>query len=144
MTNQTTARIEITTPYGSGRRKGWYKLVTGVDTTKSDGYAFAGDSISAGQHDLAVGSVVIAKMPSGSAKHNESIGRVYVVNAGGMEDVAEDYDWDTQFLALRDAVAEHVGAMSSTENQADKSIDLSSVSIDDLLAEIARRAGGAK
>jgi hypothetical protein len=99
--------VRTTLPHitASGSRRGWYKLVTSVDTTKSNGYAFEGDFLKSGvELDLPMGSVIISKNPTGSVKNGGYDGYIYVVDSTELG-YDEKFDWDRNFLSFRDAVA---------------------------------------
>ena len=99
-------RIKIANDTASGRRTGWTKHVTAVDETKANGYAFEGEFIDDGQHEIDAGSVLISKDPKGSAKNGYHVGCVGIVRADGAIDWTTPCDdWRKNFLDLRDAVA---------------------------------------
>ena len=112
----STARIEYSVPTASRGRRGWVKVVTDVDTTKSNGYAFEGEFLREGEIDLPVGSIIVEKDVGGSANRPTWWWSVGTVTAEG--EIAWDKEdeskyrrmmWEpTQFLSFRDRVAELV------------------------------------
>jgi hypothetical protein len=106
----TKVRVKITNETNSGRRRGWTKLVTAVDTTKTNGYAFEGEFLREVEHDLEVGAVLVQKNPEGSVKHAWDAGVCLVVEADGTLRRVHDetYRWNENFLSFRDLVARTV------------------------------------
>jgi hypothetical protein len=99
------ARVRISNSQASGRRTGWTKHVTSVDTTKNNGYAFEGEFLNDGLHELPVGAVLVSKDPAGSVKHARHEGSVGVVQEDGSIAWQPCCDnWREDFLLLRDAV----------------------------------------
>ena len=100
----TIIRVRVKKPTGTGRRVGWNRVVSSIDDTKKDGYAFAGHFLDERQVDLEVGSVLVSRMPVGSARSGYHW-RVGVVGTGGVE--WEEKTWPHQnFLDFRDHVKE--------------------------------------
>ena len=100
----TIIRVRVKKPTGTGRRVGWNRVITGVDDTKRDGYAFEGSFLDEHQIDLQVGSVLVSRIPVGSARSGYHW-RVGVVGTGGVE--WEDKTWPHEdFLDFRDHVKE--------------------------------------
>jgi hypothetical protein len=100
-------RVKIENEKNSGNRKGWSKLVTSVDVTKTDGYAFAGIFLNDNtETDVPVGSVVVQKNPEGSVKNGWESGSCYVIGSDGKLYTTHSgvYKWKEQFLSLRDRV----------------------------------------
>lgn len=127
-----TLRVFIENAEASGRRRGWTKLVTAVDTSKTNGYAFAGKFLNDGEHDLAIGSIVIECVPSGSARHGRKIGYAYRVSADGLVDRTRGHEWSTEFLSFRDEVAAMLGAAEEVN-------ELEQFTTEELLAELRLR-----
>ena len=127
-----TVRCRIKNEINSGNRKGWSKLVTSVDMTKTNGYAFIGDFIPDDTEvELPVGGVLVQKNPQGSVKHSWDSGHVYIVEGDGklyeiLDNVnqinARTYHWTKDFLSLRDLVAKCLA-----EQTEQKTIDLPSI-----------------
>ncbi len=101
--------ITLAATYASGRRKSWFKHVTKVDISKTNGYAFEGNFISEmTETDLPEGSIIIECIPRGSVKNNLKEGKIFRVEAQGITNLEEnsEYDWRKDFLSFRDTVAE--------------------------------------
>jgi hypothetical protein len=104
-------RIKIDDYRTSGRRSSWWKHVTNVDTSKSNGYAFDGEFLAAEtEYDLPVGSIVIECRPDGSVKNSSKIGYIYEVRQDENElaCISHSYDWRGEFLSFRDLVADKI------------------------------------
>jgi len=102
-----SVRVTIDNNMASGRRRGWTKHVTGVDASKSNGYALHGEFLNNGLHDLPAGAVLVTKNPAGSLSTGYHTGDLGIVQGDGTvqwEEVASD--WQKEFLLLRDAVAD--------------------------------------
>jgi len=103
-------RIRLTASANSGNRRSWYKHVTNVDCTKTNGYAFSGDFIPEDTVvDIETGAIVIECVPRGSVKHNWKEGKVYKIEADGSSTLLfpdTTFDWRKDFLNFRDKVAE--------------------------------------
>lgn len=98
-------RIKLEASTGSGRRRGWLKLVTAVDTSKKDGYAFAGEFLRDGTQDIPVGSIIVEQYPSGSVRNGTDKGDAMRVQADGtLLSFAKTENWRKDFLDFRDAV----------------------------------------
>jgi hypothetical protein len=66
---------------GDARHKHWAKVVTGVDTSKSSGWAFTGDFIAdGGIQDVPLGSVLLVFGERGARTNPQSEAHVYTVN----------------------------------------------------------------
>lgn len=130
-------RIRYNAPTSSGNRRGWGRLVTAVDKSKTNGYAFDGDFLPDGKEvDVPLGSVVIEKTPTGSVKNGSwgwSRGRV---TPDGIEWRAGQRDRDrgapqwgshqdaavtdgANFLTFRDRVAEQLAEAAAAAGTID-------------------------
>ena len=99
-----TVRVQLKPPTGTGGRVGWNRLVEGVDDSRKDGFAFDGPFLDDRQTDLEVGSVLVSRIPVGSARSGFHW-RVGVVGTGGVE--WEEKTWPPDhFLDFRDHVKE--------------------------------------
>ena len=110
-------RLKITTRTASGHSRGWFKLVTAVDQTKKNGYAFAGAFLRDDTHALPLDGIVVEQYPTGSVKNGADKGDAYRVTADGLSEAfAHTADWHRDFLDFRDAVAAalHGGETAST------------------------------
>jgi len=95
-----------------GRFKYWRKVLSGVDITKTNGYAFQGEWVTAGRKvEVTVGSYLLAYDEVGSRKcHYPVVRLMQVTPEGGLvqvkdekgEVVAEGLSWA---LDLRDRIA---------------------------------------
>jgi hypothetical protein len=102
-----TVRITIKNETNSGNRRGWSKLVTSVDATKTNGYALAGPFLNDGtETDVPVGSVIVQQHPEGSVKHSFNSGHCYVVGSDGelYTTGVNAANWHKNFLSFRDGV----------------------------------------
>lgn len=129
------ARLKISVDHESGRRVGWARHVTAVDSSKRDGYAFDGEFIPEDTEvDLSEGAVVLKCQPRGSVAHGYKIGQVFVIENGQLVQKGDDYyDWRKEFLTLRDLVADLLQTADVDP------YGLASVPLDILKAEVARR-----
>jgi hypothetical protein len=108
----------------SGNRKSWLKIVTRVDTSKTNGYAFEGEFLKEGiEIEVPVGAIVIEKEPTGSVKNSSHTWNVYRISPIQIQEVRnpsleflEDFK-ESNFLSFRDYVA---GLLAGA--QADKDI----------------------
>ena len=113
-----TVRVKIQNETASGRREGWTKHVTSVDTTIANGYAFAGDFLRNGaEHDLPVGAILIQCNPQGSVKNGWKTGVCLRVQADGtlLRLHKSTYDWRDDFLSFRDLVAEKLATATEPD-----------------------------
>jgi hypothetical protein len=103
-------RLKIVNERASGNRKGWTKLVTGIDKTKNGGFAFEGELLNEQEYDLNFGSVLVQKNPQGATKNGWYSGNVFVVGEDGLEEIrhptrSNEFNWHKDFLSFRDFVA---------------------------------------
>jgi len=139
-TTQQTVRIRPEIATGSGRRKGWIKHVTSVDTSKSNGYAFGGDFLTPGREtDLPVGAILVRVDPRGSAKNGWKEGHVLRLEADGdlTEITYDGLDWYKDFLTIRDTVIKALDDVQqkSTETSAETVVVTRHPALIDLLVE---------
>jgi hypothetical protein len=80
-----TVLVAVQVPMlGDERGKHWAKVVTGVDTSSSSGWAYQGDFVSdGGIQDLPAGSVLLVYGERGSRMSPVSEAKVYRVNGDG-------------------------------------------------------------
>ena len=125
------------------RKKTWRKLLTQVDKTKANGYAFIGNWLRAGERaELEVGSFVLCYDEPGSAKNWYPLVRLFkiVENENGLEEV---YRWkgDTRerswALAVRDEIAAILAEAQGQEPEEEN--PLAKYSTEELIAELRRR-----
>jgi len=106
MNNSVTVAIEVPL-VGDERRKHWAKLVTGVDQSKSDGWAYEGEFIAdGGIQDVDAPSVLLIYGERGSRANPTSEGRVYVVNTDSTLSLRQTATGRAWARTLRDTVAE--------------------------------------
>jgi len=89
------------------RWKAWAKHLTGVDTSKSNGYAFEGNWLHLGEKaELEVGSYILWYHVEGSHKYRRPNVSVLQVQAdGSLQSVIETAGWSWA-LDIRDQVAQ--------------------------------------
>jgi hypothetical protein len=136
------------------RRKYWRKHLLAVDRGKTDGYAFTGPWLRAGERaELPVGSLILGYDTAGSVKNWYPVVRVWRVGDGGALDEVLRYEGrvaETSWaLAVRDRVADLVEPTTvptdapapdaATDSTTGETRDLSQVPTAVLLAELARR-----
>ena len=104
-----TEKVRISLPSSKDKRfKSWRKILTGIDKTKDNGYAFLGDFISTYKNkdiELPVGTIILVYDEVGSVKHHQP--EVYVYRVDGEFQLTElfcSYSWNWSF-DLRDEVA---------------------------------------
>ena len=112
-------RIKMVDNNDSRHGKGWAKIVTGIDTTKTNGYAIEGDFLRYGQqYDLPVGTIILDVYYFGSMKHMHKYAKIYTVQESGLVSVLENdkvYDYIGSFLSMRDKLAGLLNAQKATE-----------------------------
>ena len=123
------------------RKKAWRKLLDGVDKTKTNGYAFAGNWLLAGERaELQVGSFILCYDEAGSTKNWYPLVRLLRVGVNGLDEV---YRWEgdarerSWALAVRDEIAAILADARGQEPE--ERSPLASISDDDLIAELERR-----
>jgi hypothetical protein len=99
-------RIRISASTNSGHRRGWFKHVTSVDTTKKNGYAFNGSFLRDGENDLPIGSIIVEQYPTGSVKNGVNKGIAYTVQESGLVQFASCENFHRNFLSFRDTIAD--------------------------------------
>jgi hypothetical protein len=134
-------RVNIEIPTGSGRRRGWWKRVSGVNRSAKGGYAIEGDFVNEGWVDLPVGAVLVRCSPEGSVKNGWKAARVHVVQPTGLEIVEgvgsdDDHDFDLweQTPFLLDCIEQALDLRVP-----DATNPLSGFSTTDLMEELKRR-----
>lgn len=123
------------------RKKTWRKLLTQVDKTKANGYAFAGEWLRAGEREeLEVGSFILCYDEAGSMKNWYPVVRLYKVLENDLDEV---YCWEGNVrernwaLAVRDNIAAILAEAQGQEPEEGSS--LASISDEELIAELRRR-----
>ena len=123
------------------RKKTWRKLLTQVDKTKANGFAFIGDWLRAGERaELEVGSFILCYDEPGSMKNWYPVVRLHKVVENGLEEV---YCWEGNVrerswaLAVRDEIAAILAEAQGQEPE--EGSPLASISDEELIAELRRR-----
>lgn len=109
---EVTVTVAVHVPQlGDSRGKHWAKVVTGVDTAKSSGWAFTGDFVAdGGIQDLEVGSVLLVYGERGSRANPQPEARLYVVNNDATLSPDVEATGRAWARTLRDRAAELLGA----------------------------------
>jgi len=129
------------------RKKTWRKLLTQVDKTKANGYAFVGEWLRAGERaELEIGSFVLCYDEPGSMKNWYPVVRLFKVveNENGLEEVfywEGDYGERSWALAVRDEISAILAEAEGQEPEEGSLLEqrLSSISDEELIAELERR-----
>lgn len=106
-------RTTVKAATASGGRTSWFKMVTAVDLSKTNGYAFEGDFVKIGvEVEVELGAILIEKEPCGSVKNPHNEGNIWRVvedetdnGRGHHLELVESWSWEKSFLSFRDAVA---------------------------------------
>jgi len=123
------------------RKKTWRKHLKSVDKTRTNGYAFVGEWLRAGEREeLEVGSFILCYDEPGSMKNWYPVVRLLKV---GMEnDLDEIFRWEGDFrerswaLAVRDDIA---AILAEEQGQQPEESPLAGFSDQELIAELERR-----
>lgn len=123
------------------RKKSWRKLLTKVDREQSNGYAFVGEWLKAGERaELEVGSFILCYDEAGSMKNWYPVVHLFKVVENGLEEV---YRWEGSIrerswaLAVRDEIAAILAEAQGQEPE--EGNQLSRLSDEELIAELSRR-----
>lgn len=91
---------------GDSRYKSWVKTLTGVDQSKTNGYAFEGSFLRAGRKaELEVGSYILTYGERGSRAHHTPEVEALRVEADGSLETLLSVQSDSWALDLRDDAA---------------------------------------
>jgi hypothetical protein len=129
-----------------GRKKTWRKLLTQVDKTKANGYAFIGEWLREGERaELEMGSFILCYDEPGSMKNWYPVVRLFKVGVGN--DLEEVFRWEGNVcerswaLAVRDEIAAILAEAQGQEPEEGSLLEqrLSSISDEELIAELERR-----
>ena len=123
------------------RKKTWRKHLKSVDKTRTNGYAFVGDWLRAGEREeLEVGSFILCYDEPGSMKNWYPVVRMFKVVENGLEEV---FHWEGDFrerswaLAVRDEIS---AILAEAQEQEPEEGSLASRLPDqELIAELERR-----
>ncbi|MBT8198162.1 MAG: hypothetical protein KJP12_02445 [Acidimicrobiia bacterium] len=92
---------------GDERRRHWAKVVTFVDVSKTNGWAFEGDFIAdGGVQDVESGSVILVYGERGSRGNPHSLAAVFIANPDGTLSRHLEAEGRAWARTLRDEVAE--------------------------------------
>jgi len=123
------------------RKKSWRKLLTQVDKEQSNGYAFIGEWLRAGERaELEVGSFIICYDEVGSRKYTCPVVRLFKVVENDLEEV---FRWEGRYgerswaLAVRDDIAAILAEAQGQESE--EGSPLANISDEELIAELKRR-----
>ena len=124
-----------------GRKKSWRKLLTQVDETKTNGYAFVGEWLRAGERaELEVSSFILCYDEAGSMKNWYPVVRLFKAVENGLEEVlhwegkTHECNWA---LAVRDDIA---AILAEAQGQKpEEGGPLAGFSDEELIAELERR-----
>ena len=110
--NNTERRIVVIRPIGDRRFKQWVKVVTGVDTTIPNGYAFQGSFIGFDRKaELPVGTFLLYFGMEGSRRFQRPCVALREVTHDGLETLYERDDLDRSWaLDVRDDIAAIIAA----------------------------------
>ena len=110
MSSPVTVAIEVPL-VGHERRKHWAKVVTNVDQSKSDGWAYDGEFIAdGGIQDVEAPSVLLVYGERGSRTNPHSEARVYIVNTDATLSLRETATGRAWARTLRDTIADLVAS----------------------------------
>lgn len=122
------------------RHKCWRKTLEKVDVTKTNGYAFEGEWLRAGERaELEIGNFILCYDEAGSMKNWYPVVRLFKVveNGNGLEEV---YRWEGEVrerswaLAVRDEIAAILAEAQGQEPE--EASPLASISDEELIAEL--------
>ena len=124
------------------RKKSWRKHLERVDKEKTNGYAFVGEWLKAGERaELEVGSFILCYDEAGSMKNWYPVVRMFKV--GVENDLDYVYRWEGNIrerswaLAVRDEIAAILAEAQGQEPE--EGNPLSRLSDEELIAELSRR-----
>ncbi len=124
------------------RKKSWRKLLTEVDREQSNGFAFKGEWLRAGERaELEVGSFILCYDEAGGMKNWYPVVRTFKV--GVENDLEEVYHWEGNVrerswaLAARDEIATILA--EEQEQQPEGESMLARIPDEELIAELERR-----
>ena len=126
-----TVRHLIDYPLGSGRRRGFLKIVHDVDLDLTTGWAFIGEFLDDGrQNDIPLGALVVRKRPTGSIKSQRSMWSYAIVTASetpsGWE-WSDEYQGNREFLNFRDLVARRLNEDKSDLERMERALKLTGI-----------------
>lgn len=124
------------------RKKSWRKHLKRVDKEQSNGYAFIGEWLKAGERaELEIGSFILCYDEAGSMKNWYPVVRLFKV--GVENDLDEVFRWEGKIherswaLAVRDDIAAILAEAQGQEPEEES--PLAKYSTEELIAELRRR-----
>ena len=113
--------LKFSAPSASGRREGWTKVFSSVDSTARGAKAFSGEYLRAGENSVKEGDLVVLVSPCGSVKNGWQEGEICRVVSGEdgfavLESVSEEFDWRQEFLSLMNAAEALLEKSSETQS----------------------------
>jgi len=142
MSGTITVAIEVPL-VGDERRKHWAKIVSNVDESKSDGWAYDGEFIAdGGIQDIEAPAVLLIYGEKGSRTNPTPEARVYVVNTDATLSLRQAVTGRAWARTLRDTVADLLKSdIPFSPASADWDPSLMGYSTDALQHELNRRQG---
>lgn len=139
MDSEAIVAIEVP-QLGDERRKNWAKVVSAVDDTKSDGWAYAGEFIATGGiQDVTAPCVLLVYGERGSRANPQMEARAYLVNTDGTLSQRAGATGRAWARTLRDQVAELLDTDPSPAASRPWDPTLMGFATEALLEEIDRR-----
>lgn len=121
------------------RHKHYAKHVTSVDVTKTNGFALLGEFLREGrEQEVPAGAIVLRVYGEGSAKHRVIIADVLSVNDDGTVNKLASYDYEREFVSLKNKLAELTTVNLTPKAQTAPSA-LAGLDTEALIAEVERR-----
>jgi hypothetical protein len=125
------------------RHKCWRKLLEKVDREQSNGYAFVGEWLRAGEREeLEVGSFILCYDETGSRKYKRPVVHLFKVGENNLDEV---FRWEGNFgerswaLAVRDDIAAILAEAQGQGQEPEEGSLLASISDEELIAELRQR-----
>jgi hypothetical protein len=125
------------------RHKCWRKLLEKVDREQSNGYAFVGEWLRAGEREeLEVGSFILCYDEAGSRKYKRPVVHLFKVGENNLDEV---FRWEGNFgerswaLAVRDDIAAILAEAQGQGQEPEEGSLLASISDEELIAELRQR-----
>lgn len=92
---------------GDERRRHWAKLVTGVDTSKSSGWAYVGDFVAdGGIQDLPIGGILLVYGERGGPSNSRPEANLYTIGADASLTLEASASGRAWARTLRDRMAD--------------------------------------
>lgn len=118
---------------GDSKFKNWTKKVSKVNLTKTNGYAFEGKFLESDkEYDLDEGDVLLFLENFGSRAKTSKEASIKIVKNGQLE-TYDTYDYSSDFLDLRDKIAELLNQKPNQPNPLARFTD------EEILGEVKKR-----